>query len=392
MNILYISYDGILEPLGQSQVLSYLEKLSLKNKIYLLSFEKKRDLNNLTLYNTILKRIKKSNICWYKLKYHKYPLFFSTLYDFFIGFLFCTKITYTRKISLIHARSYVPALLATIIKIIFKTKFIFDMRGFWIDERVDSGIWKKNSFLFKFSKKIESLILLKSDHIVSLTEKSKKILERLYNTKNFFLPISVIPTCVDISKFYSKKNYNKNFTLGYIGTTQNWYNFDLVLKCFKQYLSIDQKSNLLILNKNEHQYILNRLKFFNISKKKIILKSINHSSISKFINKMSVGIFFIKPTFAKKASCPTRFGEFLSCGVPVITGSGIGDLDKIVESKNVGVILKKFNKYQISKSFKKIVDNKKTFTKNCRYVAENLFSLTSGVKKYNQIYKKLNKI
>ena len=40
---LYISYDGILEPLGQSQVLSYLEGLSNKRKIYLISFEKSTD-------------------------------------------------------------------------------------------------------------------------------------------------------------------------------------------------------------------------------------------------------------------------------------------------------------------------------------------------------------
>ena len=40
MSILYISYDGILEPLGQSQVLSYLERLSKDRDIYLISFEK----------------------------------------------------------------------------------------------------------------------------------------------------------------------------------------------------------------------------------------------------------------------------------------------------------------------------------------------------------------
>ena len=42
MKILYISYDGVLEPLGQSQILSYLKNLSLSNKIFLLSFEKKK--------------------------------------------------------------------------------------------------------------------------------------------------------------------------------------------------------------------------------------------------------------------------------------------------------------------------------------------------------------
>ncbi len=43
MKVLYISYDGILEPLGQSQVLRYLEKLSSKHQIHLISFEKPED-------------------------------------------------------------------------------------------------------------------------------------------------------------------------------------------------------------------------------------------------------------------------------------------------------------------------------------------------------------
>ena len=41
--ILYVSYDGLLEPLVQSQVLRYLEKLSSNHQIYQISFEKLDD-------------------------------------------------------------------------------------------------------------------------------------------------------------------------------------------------------------------------------------------------------------------------------------------------------------------------------------------------------------
>ena len=40
-NILYISYDGITDPLGQSQILPYISELSRKGlKFHLISFEK----------------------------------------------------------------------------------------------------------------------------------------------------------------------------------------------------------------------------------------------------------------------------------------------------------------------------------------------------------------
>ena len=45
-SVLYISYDGLMEPLGQSQVLRYLEGLSLNHKIWIISFEKEGDLSD----------------------------------------------------------------------------------------------------------------------------------------------------------------------------------------------------------------------------------------------------------------------------------------------------------------------------------------------------------
>lgn len=43
-SVLYISYDGMLEPLSRSQVLLYLEHLNCDRPIHLLSFEKLEDL------------------------------------------------------------------------------------------------------------------------------------------------------------------------------------------------------------------------------------------------------------------------------------------------------------------------------------------------------------
>lgn len=42
--VLCASYDGMLEPLGQSQVVAYLVKLADAYQFHLLSFEKARDL------------------------------------------------------------------------------------------------------------------------------------------------------------------------------------------------------------------------------------------------------------------------------------------------------------------------------------------------------------
>ena len=48
-------------------------------------------------------------------------------------------------------------------------KFIFDMRGFWPDERVDGGVWARDSLPYKYFKGVERKLFLGADHVVSLT-------------------------------------------------------------------------------------------------------------------------------------------------------------------------------------------------------------------------------
>ena len=80
-HIIYLTYDGITDPLGQSQILPYLCGLVHKEKfkITLVSFEKTENYKeNKTL---ILEITKKNNIKWIPLKYSKRPPILSTIWD-----------------------------------------------------------------------------------------------------------------------------------------------------------------------------------------------------------------------------------------------------------------------------------------------------------------------
>ena len=71
-NVLYLSLTGMTEPLGRSQVLEYLINLSKENKIYLISFERDNDLENV---NEIKALIKGHDIEWHYFTYsNKYTL------------------------------------------------------------------------------------------------------------------------------------------------------------------------------------------------------------------------------------------------------------------------------------------------------------------------------
>ena len=115
--VLYITYDGILEPLGQSQVLNYTEQLSLKNQIYILSYEKRKDFNDALLVRSAQNRCREAGITWFPLPYHKSLL--GTFFDILRGIFKAIFIRFKHKIEIVHCRSYLPALIGLLLKSIF---------------------------------------------------------------------------------------------------------------------------------------------------------------------------------------------------------------------------------------------------------------------------------
>jgi len=53
-------------------------------------------------------------------------------------------------------------------------------------------------------------------------------------------------------------------------------------------------------------------------------------------------IFFILPLYSKMSSSPTKKGEIMSMGIPVICNTGIGDTDDIANKYDADYIVHKF--------------------------------------------------
>ena len=138
--VLYISYDGLTDPLGQAQILPYLINLSKLNyEITILSTEKED--NFLKSNECVKKTCDSAGIRWEWIKYTKSPPVLSTISDVVRLRSRAVNLNKKTEFTIVHCRSYISALVGLYMKRKFGTKFLFDMRGFWADERVDGQIW-----------------------------------------------------------------------------------------------------------------------------------------------------------------------------------------------------------------------------------------------------------
>lgn len=400
---LYISYDGATDPIGQSQVIPYLKGLVKKGiGITLLTFDKKEYLSNEKMLSSMNDEFKESDIKWVWLRYHKKPPVISTFIDALNGIFTGILLIYKDRINCIHARSYVAALIGLILKKLFRLRFIFDMRGFWADERVEGKIWKKKGLIYNITKFLEKRFLLDSDEVVVLTQKAKAIIDSFdYSVK---AAINVIPCMVDTDRFKfsidgrqtirNKYGLSSKFVFLYSGSLEYWYMKEEMLDFFLIAREFISNSYLLILSNMDKKYIEDLLISKGIGRDNfLILERIPYREMPEFISASDTGFFFITPVFSKKASSPTKFAEFMSCGLPVITNSGIGDLDEIIMAYRVGTIVREFSKEEYNNRIRghmKLIENG-AIKEDCIKLANGIFALKSGVERYSEIYNRLNR-
>lgn len=395
ISVLYISYDGLMEPLGQSQVWQYLAGLSVNHKIVLMSFEKSADWGNEAEKSRIKAEVKSKGVIWIPLRYHSKPSALATLFDILSGILVGSYMVLRHSIKIVHARSYVSSVIALSLKKLSSIKYIFDMRGFWADERIDGGIWPKDSRLYRLAKWFEQKFLLNADVVVSLTHTAVEDMCAFPYMQRVQQKFIVIPTCVNLQLFHPPESTSvrnaDDFVLGYVGSVGTWYLFDEALRTFIALLRIKPQARLLIINRNEHEFIRERMAALGLETAKIELKSAVHHEVVQSIHRMDACVFYIKPAFSKRASAPTKFGELLGGGVPCISNSGVGDTESILEGENVGVVLRSFDEaahMQGVEALLKLVADVDVKSR-CIKVANQYFALDQGVKNYDQIYREL---
>ena len=391
---LYISYTGMLEPLGQSQVLAYQERLATDRTIHLISFERKEDWANSAEREAIAGRMRRAGIRGHPLRYHKRPAAIATLWDILCGGVLATWLGVRHRIGIVHARSYVASVMALPVKRLAGARFVFDMRGFWADERVDGGLWPRGGRMYRVAKWFERRFLLNADHVVSLTYAGVREMKAFSYLQERVPPMTVIPTCADLERFRPLPRPGGGdgpFTLGYVGSAGTWYLFDEVVACFSELRRVIPDARLLVFNRNEHAFIRKRLEAGKVPLDAVEVRSAGHAEVPAAMAGMDAGVFFIKPVFSKQASAPTKLGEFLGCGIPCLSNHGVGDMAEILEGDGVGVALRGFDQQALRVGISRLLELvvEPGIRDRCVAAAARHFSLDEGVERYGRIYREL---
>ncbi|HEY4784546.1 MAG TPA: glycosyltransferase [Bacteroidales bacterium] len=222
----------------------------------------------------------------------------------------------------------------------FKGLKVIDLHGAAPEEALYSNLM--NDFLF--NDKLEKSIYSKVDILLCQSGRMASHLAEKYGKRDH---VFIYKCGVDITRFYFNEEVRKNvrtelsiasedIVLVYSGGFHKWQMIEETLRC---YSFLKKKSKLqlrfLLLTNESSNLVRSTLEQFGLVSDDVIVKNCKHEEVSKYLNAADLGFLIREDTIMNQVAFPTKMGEYLACGLPLITTevSRYWDISKTYEDK-----------------------------------------------------------
>lgn len=398
---LYISYFGVTEPLVETQVVAYLAELSRRGvELHLLTFDAQRF--EPTEAQAISARLASRGIRWHSLRYHRRPSLPATAYDVLVGAWKAAQICRRHGIGLVHARSHVPAAMASILKFALGCRVLFDLRGLLAEEYADFGHWSRAGLKFALTRRMEKRFYREADAVVMLTHRIKReLLETEEALCGREADVTVIPCCVDVDRFRvspenrlrarRERGWLDRTVLTYVGRIGSWYLHQHMAAFVATACRQDPKVFFSVLTQSDPAPIENELRSAGVPRSCYSIGRAFGAELPALLGASDAGLCFLEGA-STRASSPTKIGEYMAAGLPVITNPWGGDYVEVLRDRRLGVVLGEFSEPAYSAAFRDLrtLLTEPDHSARVRAFAEKELSLSAvGGPRYMAIYERL---
>ena len=306
------------------------------------------------------------------------------------------EICLSQKIDIIHAHSPVlnglPGMKAAKK---LRLPFVYEIRAFWEDAAVDHGTYMEDSWKYRLTRRIETHICKKADHVIVLCNGLKNDLRKRGIPGNKMTPVfnGINPEHLkpgipdpDIAGRYDIENKT---VIGFVGSFYRYEGLDLLLKAFAL---ISEKKNdlaLLLVGGGEVKSELELLSVeLGIQDRVIMPGRIPHEKISDAYALMDILVY---PRYSMRLTelvTPLKPLEAMAMK-KVLVASDVGGHKELIQNDNTGLLFKAGSIKDLSSTLLKLI-NKTGLQKN--QIEENGYNWVNSHhtwKKTTSVYRKI---
>lgn len=331
-DVLYVSYDGLVEPLGASQIVPYVRALRARGvSIEVLSFEKEA---GGARREALARSLAGEGIPWRALRYHQRPTLPATAWDVAVGRshvrAWARSLAAEGRWGLVHARGYLPGLMGLAGQGL-GARLLFDMRGFWVDERIHGGYWAPAGVPARIGRWVERRLLSRADHLIVLTRRSTGRLPELAGG-GAVPPWEVVPTCVDLERFRPAASVvaaRRALGLGpgpvllHVGTLTGWYDGRATMEIGRRFVERTGGTFVVLCRQEEAAR-----RMAEQAGVEALVRFVEPAEVPAWMQAADAGLALPRPAPSEDARFPTKIAEYLACGLAVLA-TPIGDVPEL---------------------------------------------------------------
>jgi len=225
-------------------------------------------------------------------------------------------------------------------KILFKKKWVMDVRDLWINASISLGFLKEGSFFEKISRKYEQVCYSRCDLISVTTRELGEDIVRTYNNINP-LKTKVISNGVDTDFFYPMQVEKKDQIIyaGNIGHAQDLENVILAMKRINE----THPLKFIIAGDGDIKHHLEQVVAEQGLEEFVEFPGlVPREDIPRMLSESLIGIAPLKKLRTLEYAVPTKAYEYMACGIPFV-GSGEGEIRKLAEASGAGLISENYS-------------------------------------------------
>ncbi len=393
LNLIYVTYDGALDPLGATQVVPYVCALSERGvRVVLISFDKHELFADDARRRALVERLARKRIAWRTLRYHKRPRLPATAWDVARGALEVRAALRALSFAgdgaragvIVHCRGDVALAAARLARVPPHVRLVYEVRGLFSDERAEVGSWRRGAPLDRLVRAWETGNLRRADGLLAVM--AAPGLEALRRRRDPLPPFRLLPNSVDLAAFTPRTAFTPaDYGLVYHGSLGGWY-LTREMVDFARVARHEIPGRVLFLTPQPELALR-----AGADPAWAEVRGVAPAEVPAWLRRARAGFFLIRPTPSKRASSPTKLAELLAAGLPVAANGAAGDLDALLERERVGALIARCDEdayLDAARRLSALLDDPHT-PERCRHLAETRYSLDAAVTGYLDLYREL---
>jgi glycosyltransferase involved in cell wall biosynthesis len=164
------------------------------------------------------------------------------------------------------------------------------------------------------------------------------------------LPHCIVPCCVRVDRFEiseearslkrKEMGLDGRFVFLYLGTLSVWQWPEALFSVFAQFFQERPDGLLyLLLPHRDHEVALSFCRRHGLSQGSYLISEVPHGDVGLVAGLADAGLLLRKAHPVNAVASPTKLGEYLAAGLPVVTTEDIGDTSDLITSSRVGLVL-----------------------------------------------------